>query len=197
MVYLLEPKQYKWIRAAGAHEELLRKQIDGVPLQQSDIPVETALKGRIELPDICSAGDAFRLVSDRAKAAFEELVPGCIAFFPLNLKAPDYMLTGRMFFFIDVLPRAQLIDWDLSPTDSRNIRTSDGRESRFLRGVMTDPTTKFKTTTADTPPIWREVDVDRPTVHFFANKKHVLLRDEVWEALNARFPGQLVARKLG
>ena len=196
MVYFLEPKQYNWIRAAGAHEELLQKQIDGVPLRQSDIPVETVLKGRLALPDICKAGDAFRFVSDRAKAAFEELVPGCVAFFPLNLKAPEFMLTSRAFFFIDVLPRAQLIDWDLSPTVPRNIRTPDGRDSRFINGLMTDPTTKYRAVTPDTPPIWREVDVDRPTVHFFANKQHVLLRDDLWEALNARFPRQLVARKL-
>ncbi|MGJ4931621.1 hypothetical protein ACQR1I_32130 [Bradyrhizobium sp. HKCCYLS2038] len=196
MAYLLEPNQYKWIQAAGAHPELLRKQINGVPLQQVDIPTETVLKGRLKLPDICSAGDAFRFVSDQGKVVLEELVPGCVSFFPLAIKATDLLLAGRRFFFIDVLPRGQLIDWDRSSTDLRDDRTKDGREVRFLRGLMTDPITKYKSVTLSTPPIWREIDVDGAAAQFIANKKHILLRDEVWEALNVKFPGQLVPRRL-
>jgi hypothetical protein len=62
--------------------------------------------------------------------------------------------------------------------------------------MITDPSVRFKSVTPDTPPIWREADLDRPAVHFFANKIDIFLRDEVWDALNARFPKQLVARKL-
>ena len=126
----------------------------------------------------------------------EELVPGCVAFFPLNMKAPKHMLTADAYFFYDVLPRAQLIDWDLTPSGPRIVRAPDGRESRSIRGRLTAPSTKFKPVMPETPPIWREADLDRPTVHFFANKENVFLRDELWDALNAKFPGQLVARKL-
>jgi hypothetical protein len=196
MVYLLELTPRKWIRSAGVLGELLQKQIDGIALQQSDIPAEKALDGRFELPDFCGAGDGFRFVSDRGKAALEELAPGCVAFFPLNLKVPARMRPAHSYFFFDVLTRAQLIDWDLSPTAVRIVRASDGRESRALGVRITDPSIKFKPLTSEVPLIWREADVDRPTVHFFRNKQDVLLRDELWEALNARFPRQFVAKKL-
>src|SRR4051794_28306674 len=67
MVYLFEPQQRKWIQAARVSPELQRKQVHGIALQQSDIPAETVIKGRFELPDICSAADGFRFVSDRGR----------------------------------------------------------------------------------------------------------------------------------
>jgi hypothetical protein len=195
MVYLLEPTRYIWGRAPYVSQELLDKIVEGVPLRQSDIPAESVAKGQFALPDICDPSDAFAFVSDRGRAALEELAPGCVAFFPLNMKAPKHMLTADAYFFYDVLPRAQLIDWDLTPSGPRLVRAPDGRESRSIRGRITEPSTKLKPVTPEIPPIWREADLDRPTVHFFFNKQHVFLRDELWEALNARFPGQLVTRK--
>ena len=196
MVYLLEPARYIWGRAPRVSRETLGKIVQGVPLQQSDMPAESVAKGQFALPDICDPTDAFAFVSDRGRAALEELVPGCVAFFPLNMKAPKHMLTADAYFFYDVLPRAQLIDWDLTPSAPRIVRAPDGRESRAIRELITEPSTKLKPVTAETPRIWREADLDRPAVHFFANKKYVFLRDELWEALDARFPGQLVATKL-
>ncbi|UGY16548.1 imm11 family protein [Bradyrhizobium septentrionale] len=195
MVYLLEPVPRRWMRTAGVLGDLLRKQIDGIALQPGDVPAEKKLEGRFELPDFGSAGDGFRFVSDRGRAALEELTPGCVAFFPISLKVPTRMRSAEAYFFFDVLPRAQLIDWDSSPTGPRLVRAADGRESRALGSMITDPSVKFKAERPETPPIWREADLDRPTVNFFVSKKHVFLRDETWEALNARFPGQLVARK--
>jgi uncharacterized protein DUF1629 len=196
MVYLLEPKPYKWIRSPGVPSELVRKQVHGIALEQSDVPTETVVKGRLGLLDICHANDGCLIVSDRGRAALEELVPGRVAFFPLNMKAPENMLAARRFFLFDVLPRAQLIDWDRSPTGPRIVCAPDDRESRSLKGRIIDSSIKFNAVTPETPQIWREADVDRPAIHFFANKMDIFVRDEVWEALNARFLGQLVARKL-
>lgn len=196
MVYLLEPTRREWVRSAGVLGELLEKQVKGVALQQNDIPAEKALDGRFELPDICRAGDGFVFVSDRGRAALEDVAPGCIAFFPLKLKVPARMRPAEAYFFPDVLPRAQLIDWDRSPTVPRIVRAPDGRESRALKVRLTDPSIKFKAVAPDTPPIWREADLDRPQVHFFPSKQDVFVRDEVWEALNAKLPGQLVPRML-
>lgn len=197
MVYLLEPKRYRWSKYPLVPKALNDKQVYGIPLQQSDIPVETMLKARFELPDICEPAKGFLFVSDRFRVVLEELTPGCVVFLPLNLKVPQHMLTAKAYFFIDILPRAQLIDWDQSPTGPRIVRAPDGRESRSLRGRgITDPSVKFRTVTAETPQIWREADFDRPTVHYFPDKRDVFMQDELWEALNAKFPKQLVATKL-
>ena len=197
MVYLLETTdQLLWDRVPYISRELVDKQVQGIPLQQSDIPAESVLDGQFELPDIANPTDGFRFVSDRGRAALEELAPGCVAFFPLNLKVAESMRPARDYFFIDVLPRAQCIDWDLTPTIPRVVRAPDGRESRSIKGGITNPSIKFKAVTPETPKIWREADLDRPTVQFFFSKKEMFLRDELWEALNARFPGRLLATKL-
>jgi hypothetical protein len=196
MVYLFEPTPRRWKRGAGVLGDLLTKQVEGTPLQQSDLPSETALDSHFKLSDINSAGDAFRFVSDRGRAALEELAPGCVAFFPLNLKIPDRIRAAEAYFFFDGLPRAQLIDWDRCATAVRIVPSPDGRESRALVARITDPSIKFKPVTPDTPPIWREADAGNQAVHFFKNKQDIFLRDDLWEALNAQFPGQLVARKL-
>jgi hypothetical protein len=195
MVYLLEPKKYKWITFPKVPHELLDRQVKGNALQQSDIPAEATLKARFKLPDVCRPSQGFLFVSNRGRAVLEELAPGCVAFFPLNLNAPEHMLAERAYFFIDVLPRAQLIDWDQTPTGPRVVRAPDGRESRAIQGYIKTTSTKFKAVTPETSPIWREADFDRPTVHFFCNKLDVFLRDDLWEELNARLPGQLLATK--
>ena len=196
MVYLLETTEQLWDRVPYVSRELVDKRIQGIPLQQSDVPAEPKLDGPFELPDIAYPTNGFLFVSDRGRAALEELAPGCVAFFPLNLTASEHMRPAKAYFFIDVLPRAQLIDWDQSPTVPRIVRAPDGRESRSIKGGITNPSIKFKAVTPETPKIWREADLDRPTVQFIFNKEHIFLRDELWGALNAKLPGQLLAREL-
>ena len=171
MVYLFEPTPRAWKRTAGVLGDLLTKQIEGSPLHPSDIPAAKRLDSHFKLSDINGAGDGFRFVSDRGRAALEELAPGCVAFFPLNLKIPERIRAAATYFFFDVLPRAQMIDWDQSPTSLRIVGAPDGRESRALAGgALSDLAVKFKPTTEETPPIWREADLDRPAVHFFRTK---------------------------
>jgi hypothetical protein len=55
---------------------------------------------------------------------------------------------------------------------------------------------KFKAMMPDIPPLWREADLDRPDVKYAFAKLWILMRDEFWEALNARFPKQLTAYKI-
>lgn len=196
MVYLFEPIPRPWKRAAGYLGYLVDKQVEGIPLQPSDIPPVKGIDRYFELSDFNSATHGFRFVSDRGRAALDELAPGCVAFFPLRLETPDSISADDAYFFFDVLPRAQLIDWDQSPTIRRIVHAPEGRENRKLAdNAILNLTVKFNPTTGDTPPIWREADVHRSNVHFFSNKKHIFLRDDVWERLNARFPEQLVARK--
>jgi hypothetical protein len=144
VVYLLEPTRREWVQSAGLLGGLLKKQVKGIALQQSDIPPEKAMDGRFELPDICQAGDGFMFVSDRGRAALEDVAPSCIAFFPLKIKVPARMRPAAAYFFPDVLLRAQLIDWDRSPTAPRIVRAPDGRESRALKATLTDPLIKSR-----------------------------------------------------
>jgi hypothetical protein len=196
MVYLLDTTKREWGRVPAPSHELVAKQVQGVPLQQSDVPAQERVRGAFDLPDICRPTHGYLFVSDRGRAALEELTPNCVAFFPFKLDAPENMHPAKAYFFIDVLTRAQCIDWDRSETQRRVVLGPDGQESRAVGARLLSPSTKFKAVTPDMPKIWREADVNRPTIHFFCNKEEIFMRDELWEALNARFPGQLFPRKL-
>jgi len=148
------------------------------------------------MPDICSPTNGFICVSDQGRAALEELAPGCIAYFPLNMRAPESMQPANAYWFIEVISRAQVIDWDRTETVPRVVRAPDGRESRTISGGVFGKSVKFKGATPDLPPLWREIDVNRPTVQFFVAKNTIFLWDDLWEELDARFPGQLNPRKL-
>jgi hypothetical protein len=132
MIHLLETTKYPWDQAPYVSRELSDKQTQGIALQQNDIPAESLLAGAFELPDICRPTGSFLFVSDRGRAALEELAPDCVAFFPLNLKVPEKMRPAKAYFFFDVLSRAQCIDWDRSPTGPRVVRTPvDGKAAPF------------------------------------------------------------------
>jgi hypothetical protein len=52
MVYLLETTLLDWDEVPYVSKEFVSKQIQGIALQQSDIPPEPRLRGAFELPDI-------------------------------------------------------------------------------------------------------------------------------------------------
>ncbi|MBV9455979.1 MAG: hypothetical protein JO141_00465 [Bradyrhizobium sp.] len=196
MVYLLDVTKREWVRVHAPSHELVKKQIQGVALQQDDMPAEVRVEGAFDLPDICRPTHGLLFVSDRGRAALEELAPGCVAFFPLSVRVPERMHPAEAYFYIDVLRRGHCIDWDRSETTRRVVAAPGGGESRAVKGVVWNPSTKFKAVDPDAPDIWREADVDRPTVHFFHSKVDVFMRDGLWNEMNDRFPGQLFPRKL-
>jgi len=150
------------------------------------------------MPDVGVPTEGFFFASDRGRAGIEELAPGCCAFFPVNLQAPESMQLEKRYWFVEVTARAQSIDWDRSETKQRALPAPDGRACRILNHSVffPKPSVKFKAMTVDIPPMWREVDLDRSTVKYLYNKDQILMRDELWAALNARFPGQLTAKKI-
>jgi hypothetical protein len=145
----MQTSPYEWDRVPVFPHELVEKQVQGVPLQQSDIPQEPRLAGPFKVPDLCIPTIGFVFASDRGRAALEELAPGCVAYFSLNLQVPESMQPAKAYWFIEVTARAQHIDWDRSETTPRIVRAPGRRESRCLNKRLWDPATKFKMVTPD------------------------------------------------
>ncbi|MCC8431897.1 hypothetical protein LJ725_23225 [Reyranella aquatilis] len=196
MVYVLDMSPLEWDRITVPPDSAWQKLVDGVPLQQNDIPVEPRFIGRFKVPDISIPTQYFIFVSSHGREILDELAPGCLAYFPMELRVPASMQPAKNYWFVEVLSRAQLIDWDRSETVPRLVRAPDGRESRALAGRGIWGAVKFKAITPDLPPLWREIDVDRPNVNYFQSKWSIFMRDEFWRELDGRFPGQLSARKI-
>lgn len=195
MVYLFDTTEYEWDRVPYVSRELVSKQMNGVPLQESDIPKESFIEGPFDMPNISRPTRGFIFVSEGGRAALQKLAPGCVAFFPLNLKVPAKMRPAEKYYFIDILPRVQGIDWGRSATCLRPVRAPDGRESRTIVSPLMGGSTKVREVTPETPMIWRETDLNTSATHFFLNKGDIFVQDGLWEALNTEFPGQLVAKK--
>src|SRR5262249_40357592 len=113
-------------------------------------------------------------------------------FSPVKLQAPTRMQLEKRYWFVEVTARAQSIDWDRSETKQHAFSAPDGRAWRTLNETIFSPkpSVKFKAMTADIPPIWREAELDRDDAKYFFPRRDILMRDELWAALNARFPGQ-------
>lgn len=196
MVYVLDMSPLEWDRIAVPSHKLWQKIVDGVPLQQGDIPVEPQLIGSFKMPDINIPTQCFIFASEHGRQVLIELAPSCIAYFPMDIRVPTSMQPAKNYWFVEVISRAQLIDWDRSDTALRSVRAPDGRESRVLAGRGIRGPVKFKAITPDLPPVWREIDVDRPYVNYFQSKWPIFMRDEFWHELDARFPGQLAAQEI-
>lgn len=197
MVYILDVSPLKWDRIPDSLGNLHMKLVQGIPLQQSDIPVAPQLRARFKVPDIALPTQYFLFVSDRGRAVLEELAPYSIAYFPLDIRVPARMEPAKNYWLIEVTSRAQFIDWDRSPTVPRVVPAPDGGESRTLAGRgIRDKATKFKPITFDLPPFWREADAPRRKIHVFASKWPIFMRDQFWEALSSRLPGQLGAERI-
>jgi hypothetical protein len=198
MIHVLRfsSSEYEWDQVPPAREAWT-KQIKGIPLQLGDIPLEPQLAGPFKMPDVGKPSEAFFFASDRGRAGLEELAPGCFAFFPVSLQAPESMQLEKRYWFVEVTARAQSIDWDRSETKKLAFPAPDGRAIRVLaRGGVFGKCAKFKAVTPDTPPLWREADLDLSDLKYSLSKLEILMRDEFWEALNTKFPRQLTARKI-
>lgn len=118
------------------------------------------------------------IVSSSVRAVLDTLVPGCIEYIEINLVTPPSMVRADRYYYINVLPRSQQIDWE---------RIGPARLCRNSQGVP------FKPITATAPLIWHEVGLDQN--HRFYEGE-VLLRGVLRNKLIEHFPLQLCSMKI-
>ncbi|MFM9940023.1 MAG: hypothetical protein ACKVP7_11065 [Hyphomicrobiaceae bacterium] len=199
MAYLLSPSsvKFEWDLVTNFSLAINEKKVKGLPLVDSDLPLEVPIAGPFILPDICQATLSFTFVSRQGRDGLERLAPGCINFLNLNISAPAHMQPDKEYFLIDVTARAHSIDWLSSDTKVRQFPAPDGREVIVLKGAITGPWTKVKVLTPEHPPIWREADWEHDGKLYHKHKGDELLTDVAWGKLDKQFPGQLLPRKFG
>jgi hypothetical protein len=149
------------------------------------------------LPDMFHTARDILMFSERARQFMEQRAPGQIEYIPVDVDASPKVAARLEFadayYFINVLGRAQRLQWLEMPT--RHFSPHGDGIERF--GPFPDfDAWKLREGTAGEPPIWH----DEPWI--VGNKRYsshsdVFVEDSLWRELDAEFPDQLNALRVG
>ena len=149
-----------------------------------------------ELPDMFHTSRRIIVFSKRARVVIEEWAPGQIEFIPVACQAPPKIAARLQFdsayYFINVLGRAQRLQWLEIPTQEYPARDGIERLSP-LPGLGN---LKLRGRAAVEPLIWHD------TPWIVGNKEYsshsdIFVEDVLWRELDANFPDQLNALRVG
>lgn len=174
-------------RARAAFERTCPGQVEFIP-----VDIEKAPTGWLNpLLDVCYSMQEF---GRSVKATF---VPDRVPFYPVGLESmPRITLRlnrARGYYFINVLARAQRLLWLQMPT--RPFSRQEGGVQRY--GLLHDyGKWKFCERSLGDPLIWRESWWRNGDSKYIGHNE-VLIEDELWRELDAKFPGQLHPLRAG
>jgi hypothetical protein len=203
MVYKFDPEYFngtifrvdKTSRMVGDFSECLRQ---NQPIPASYFPKSLTFdRASAKLPDIFHTTRGIFVFSERTRVVMEHWAPGQVEFIPVACHAEPKIAATLNFdgayYFINVLGRAQRLQWREMPTH-KALPRDDGLE-RF--GLLQDFSNwKLRERAAGEPLIWRDVpwqDGDRE----YRGHNEVLIEDVLWRELDANFPDQLNALRAG
>jgi hypothetical protein len=161
----------------------------GRPLPKEFVPASLKIKGfkykkkwpeslpRV-MPDFYMWRDVQYVVSSSVRDIIESISPGSVQYIEIKIETPPQMLRAPSYFYINVLPQAQMIDW------------KEAGATQYSRNSKDVP---FKSKSASDPLIWHEMWLDKN--HRFGQSE-ILLRGVLWNALIKEFPLQLRAMKI-
>jgi hypothetical protein len=139
----------------------------------------------------------FFIFSERARVVMEHWAPGQLEFIPVACHAePKVAATldfASAYYFINVLGRAQRLQWRGMPTHKFYTR-NDGTE---LLGPLPDHDKwGLRERAPGEPLIWRDTPW-RDGNKEYTGQSDVFLEDVLWQELDANFPDQLHALRVG
>jgi len=152
---------------------------------------------RQALPDIFHTYRDIIIFSERARALMEERALGQVQFIPVAIHAePDIARQLRLasaYYFINVLARAQRFQWLEMPVDPGSVR-EDGTQLFISKSSYR--LWKVRERASGEPLIWRESSWQSDNKNYHG-QFNVLVEDVLWQELDAKFPDQLNAMRVG
>ncbi len=120
----------------------------------------------------------------------DELAPGTVSYIRLEIAAPPDMLPADAYFFMNIVGRNKTIDWMNMKT---KIRGNDDDDPVVLLPLQSTRSGQwvFRKFDAQDPAIWLEDDLVTSECVYHCHKFIAFVRDELFEVLSSRFPGQL------
>jgi len=202
MVYKFDPKYFNgtifslkaWDMAEGWMEFVPQN----LPIPASYFPKSLTFdRASAKLPDIFHTARNIIVFSERARVVMEHWAPGQVEFVSVACHAePKTAATldfATAYYFINVLGRAQRLQWREMPAHKFPLQ-DDGTE---LFGMLPDfANWKLRERATGEPLIWRDTPW-RDGNKEYRGQNEVLLEDVLWRELDANFPDQLHALRVG
>jgi hypothetical protein len=149
------------------------------------------------LPDMFHTARGIIVFSERARVVMEKWAPGQVEFIPVAChaepKIAERLNFDSAYYFINVLGRAQRLQWLETPTQTLPPE-DDGTATVILLPAMRN--WKLRERAAGEPMIWR----DTPWIvgkKRYSGHCNIFVEDVLWRELNANFPDQLNALRVG
>jgi hypothetical protein len=171
---------------------------NNLPIPASHFPKSLTFDGAsAALPDMFHTNRGIIVFSERARVAMEHWAPGQVEFIPVACHATpriaDRLKFASAYYFINVLGRAQRLQWLKMPT--REFPPEDDGTVDFMLLPDFDDW-KLRERAAGEPLIWR----DEPWIvgnKRYAGHTRIFVEDVLWRELDANFPDQLNALRVG
>jgi hypothetical protein len=138
------------------------------------------------MPDFYLLRNNTFIVSSAAREVLDAIVPGAIEYIEVKIDIPPNLTRALAYYFINVLPHAQLIDW---------ARVKPSQMAGYMNRQLSrnSANVPFKPRRPNDPLIWHEMDAD-PEHQF--DQACVLMRGSLLNTLIEHFPLQLRSRMM-
>jgi len=167
------------------------------PIPASNFPKSlTVTDASAELPDIFHTNRDLIVFSERARTVMEEWAPGEVEFIPVSFNATP-KIAGRLklagaYYFINILGRAQRLQWLDMPVQA--YPQEDGTVRFGMRHDFRQ--WKLRERAVGEPLIWHESILRVDNKEYRGHSK-IFIEDVLWLELDAYFPDQLNALRVG
>ncbi|MGO9546834.1 MAG: hypothetical protein ACLPPF_18805 [Rhodomicrobium sp.] len=202
MVYRFDPKYWngtiflfeEW-NMCGDYTEHRRK---NKPIPASYFPKSLKVTDASQkLPDMFHTNRNIIVFSERARVVMERMAPGEVEFIPVFLnaetKSADRLQLANAYYFINVFGRAQRLRWLEMPIENFQPR-EDGTEVTTMEHDFRQ--WKLRERCVGEPLIWQDIPL-RIGDKVYLGQTEIFVENILWEELDAHFPDQLNAQRVG
>lgn len=138
------------------------------------------------MPDFYSLRSQMFIVSSVLRECLEKNYPDCIEYIEVKVDTPPGMIRAPAYYYINVLMRAQMIDWPRVDMKALNL---SGKRAIHLERI-TRKMVPFKPSGPNDPPIWHEMSIDDEGERLLTAQGDILVRGHLWNVLIEQFPLQ-------
>lgn len=137
------------------------------------------------MPDFFSIGAHDWYVSSRYRTVLEQYAPSQIEYIALErINIPERMKPANAYYFVNILGRAQLMDWDRTP------KRGPLGEKRYYFAKPPPTGWVMRTSRPGDPAIWLETDKRCEGAIYAGDGVRVYVKNELGDALERAFPSQ-------
>jgi len=164
----------------------LKREFRPVPAEQ--LPRNVVVGGNRPMPDFFRLAADHYYVSSRFRAVVERYAPAAVEYIEVLFAIPASKNPADAYYFINVMGRGQLIDWDAS---LKRGPTSGVGGKRYYSLRRPPDQWAMRSPPPGHSAIWHEVDREIDDFVYVGSGTRVFVTDALGRALEAAFPGQV------